>query len=182
MFKSLLCSLPCDSRMIPYLPQKFNWKSHLVCVGRLLWLGGSCGKRLKQLSLSKKLQVDLTLERSSHLESGFIQVLVVVHVFLQGFSVTPLVQGCKRNLWLHCCPKRGCTVATFMYYWMDCGRYSLLTNLWGVFMFFYCKYSCHIGTSSLTPHGGKSGRWYRSCNWGNNPWVKLTSSFFFSVS
>ena len=109
MFKSLLCSLPCDSRMIPYLPQKFNWKSHLVCVGRLLWLGGSCGKRLKQLSLSKKLQVDLTLERSSHLESGFIQVLVVVHVFLQGFSVTPLVQGCKRNSICDCIvvPKGG---------------------------------------------------------------------------
>ena len=42
MFKSLLCSLPCDPRMIPHLPQKFNRKSHIVCVGRLLWLGDSC--------------------------------------------------------------------------------------------------------------------------------------------
>ena len=39
----------------------------------------------------KKLEVDLTLKRSSQLQSGFIQVQVVVHLLLQGFSVTTLV-------------------------------------------------------------------------------------------
>ena len=52
----------------------------------------------------KKLEVDLTLKRSSQLQSGFIQVQVVVHLLLQGFRVTPHVQcrflannelGCK---------------------------------------------------------------------------------------
>ena len=37
----------------------------------------------------KKLEVDLTLKRSSQLQSGFIQVQVVVQLLLQGFSVTP---------------------------------------------------------------------------------------------
>ena len=40
----------------------------------------------------KKLEVDLTLKRSSQLQSGFIQVQVVVHLLLYWFSVTPLVQ------------------------------------------------------------------------------------------
>ena len=44
MFKSLLCSLPCDPSMVPYLPQKLDRSSDIVCVGRLLWLGDSCGK------------------------------------------------------------------------------------------------------------------------------------------
>ena len=39
----------------------------------------------------KKLEVDLTLKRSSQLQSGFIQVQVVVQLLLQGFSVTTLV-------------------------------------------------------------------------------------------
>ena len=38
----------------------------------------------------KKLEIDL--KWSSQLQSGFIQVQVVVHLLLQGFSVTPLVQ------------------------------------------------------------------------------------------
>ena len=37
----------------------------------------------------KKFEVDLTLKRSSQLQSGFIQVQVVVQLLLQGFSVTP---------------------------------------------------------------------------------------------
>ena len=39
----------------------------------------------------KKLEVDLTVKWSSQLQSGFIQVQVVVHFLLQGFSVTTLV-------------------------------------------------------------------------------------------
>ena len=35
---------------------------------------------------------ELTLKRSSQLQSGFIQVQVVVLLLLQGFSVAPLVQ------------------------------------------------------------------------------------------
>ena len=37
----------------------------------------------------KKLEVDLTLKRSSQLQSGFIQVQVVVQLLLQGFCNTP---------------------------------------------------------------------------------------------
>ena len=40
----------------------------------------------------KKLEVDLTPKMSSQLQCGFIQVQVVVHLLLQGFRVTPLVQ------------------------------------------------------------------------------------------
>ena len=40
----------------------------------------------------KKLEVDLTLNSSSQLQSGFIQVQGVAHLLLQAFSVTPLVQ------------------------------------------------------------------------------------------
>ena len=40
----------------------------------------------------KKLEVDLTLQRSSQMQSAFIQVQAVVHLILQVFSVTPLVQ------------------------------------------------------------------------------------------
>ena len=39
----------------------------------------------------KRLEVDLTLKVSSQLQSGFIQVQVVVQLLLQGFSVTTLV-------------------------------------------------------------------------------------------
>ena len=35
---------------------------------------------------------NLTLQWSSQLQSGFIQVQVVVHFLLQGFSVAPLIQ------------------------------------------------------------------------------------------
>ena len=37
----------------------------------------------------QKLEVDLTLKRSSQLQSGFIQVQMVVQLLLQGFNVTP---------------------------------------------------------------------------------------------
>ena len=32
-------------------------------------------------------------------------------------------------------------------------------------------------TKAVTLHCGKSGRWCRSCNWGNPFWVKSTSNF-----
>ena len=44
MFKMLLCNLSCDPRMIPCLPQKFNRKSYVICVGWFLRIGDSCGK------------------------------------------------------------------------------------------------------------------------------------------
>ena len=76
--------------------------------------------------------VDLTLKRSSQLQSEFIQVQVVVHLLLQGFSFTPLAQErflANNEYEIHFCdcifvPKEGVTVTIFMYYWMDSENYS----------------------------------------------------------
>ena len=42
-------------------------------------------------SVKKKLEVDLTQEMSSQLQSGFTQVQAVAHLLLPWFRVTPLV-------------------------------------------------------------------------------------------
>ena len=46
MFKSLFCSSPCYSGMVPWFPQQLNRKSQIVCVGWLLWLRNSCGNTI----------------------------------------------------------------------------------------------------------------------------------------
>ena len=128
----------------------------------------------------KILEVDLTLKRSSQLQSWFIQVQVVVHLLLQVVSVTLLVQlrflannECEQNSFCDCIfvSRGGINFAIFMHYWMDSENYSYanihaILELW-----------VHKG-SKLALHCGKSGRWYRSCNWGKPFWVKLTSGFF----
>ena len=140
----------------------------------------------------KKLEVDLTPKMSSQLQCGFIQVQVVVHLLLQGFRVTPLVQwrflannelGCKWYSFCDCTfvPKEGGTVAIFMYYWMDSEKYFM--HCWLTFRQYLCFMQVFMPywnfdyTKAVTLYCGKSGRWCRSCNWGNPFLVKSTSNF-----
>ena len=118
----------------------------------------------------KILEVELTLKRSPQLQSGLIQVQVVVHL-LQGFSVILLVQWrfltnnkCKQNSFCDC---------IFVLYSCIIGW-----TLKPIHMQIFMSYWNFEYTKALTLHCGKSGRWYRSCNWGKPFWVKLTSSFF----
>ena len=67
----------------------------------------------------------------------------------------------------------------------DFENYSYTIDYFRVYYFMCFKYSCHTETfectKTLTLHSrksDKSGRWYRSWNWGNPFWVELTSSFF----
>ena len=111
----------------------------------------------------KKLEVDLTLKRSSQLQSGFIQVQVVLHLLLQGFSVTTLVHwrclanselGCKMKSFCNCIfvPKRRATLTIFMYYWIGWTLKTIhalaIDYPLGSICVLLCKYSCHIGTLS----------------------------------
>ena len=101
------------------------------------------------------------VKRSSQLQSGFIQVQVVVHVFcMQGFSVTPFaiedVQQTKNwvakgNLFCDCIfvPKMGVILAIFMNYWKTI--HALMISLWGVFMCFYANINA---TLELGVHKG----------------------------
>ena len=56
------------------------------CVGSDI---GNCRQLKREYLHCKKLEVDLTLKRSSQLQCGFFQVQVVVQLLLQGFTVTP---------------------------------------------------------------------------------------------
>ena len=115
-----------------------------------------------------------------------------MHLLVQWFSVTPLVQwrflannklGCKWNSFCHCffCPKRECNSHYIIHVWLD-GLWKLFMHYWltfgECFMEIFMPYWNLEYTKALTLHCAKSGRWYRSCNWGNPFWVKLSSSFF----
>ena len=62
------------------------------CSGKCMNVMGDVITYCGYLHHCKKLEVDLTPKMSSQLQCGFIQVQVVVHLLLQGFRVTPLVQ------------------------------------------------------------------------------------------
>ena len=84
------------------------------------------------------------------------------------------------------CPKKACNShyihvlldrlwKLFMHYWLPFGEYLC------AFMQIFMPYWNFEYTKAVTLHlgiSGKSGRRYRSWNWGNPFWVKLTSSFF----
>ena len=105
-------------------------------------------------------------------------VLLGTHLFQWSFLVNNERIGLQMKfiLWLHL---KGCN---------SCYIHVLLDGLWRLFMHwltwvFLCFMQIFMPywnieyTKALTLHCGKSGRWYRSCNWGNPFWVKLTSSF-----
>ena len=91
--------------------------------------------------LSVLVDDEPSLQRLSQLQSGFIQVQVVIHLVLQGFSVTPLVQwrflvksklGCRWNHFViaFVCNSRY-TVKTEMLLWSKvcCFSWMLDTNM-----------------------------------------------------
>ena len=87
----------------------------------------------------------------------------------------------KFILWL-LSQKGGVTHAIFMYYWMTLKTiHVLLTNLcMGSIFVLYANIHAILELwvhKGCNPTCGKSERWYRSCNWGNPFWVKLTFSF-----
>ena len=65
------------------------------------------------------MEVDLPPKKSSQFQSRFIQV--VTHLLLAWFKVTTFVQsripefGCKSNVIMCLCQKRGGTLPIFMY-------------------------------------------------------------------
>ena len=80
-------------------------------------------------------------------------------------------------------PKRSVTLTIFMYYWIDSENYSCTIDypLGCICVLLFMPYWNFEYTKAVTLHcgkSGKSGRQYRSWNWGNPFWVKLTSSFF----
>ena len=91
----------------------------------------------------KKLEVDLTQQMSSQLQSGFIQVMTNLIPFTSPcFRVTSLVQSripAKHTNEIHCrfVPKGGGTLTIIMYYWMNSQNIHVLwVNLWVEFLYF----------------------------------------------
>ena len=140
-----------------------------------------------QAYIPDPLFYNLTLQRSSQLQSGFIQVQVVVHFLLQGFIVLHPSSGegfqhtmnwFANEIHFVIAQKVGYIHVLldglwkpFMHYWLTFGEYLC------AFMQIFMPYWKFEYTKALILHCGKSGRWYRSWNWGNLFWVKLTSSF-----
>ena len=84
--------------------ERYEWGYRRVCVN--LWHLMLWWPKLIRTIVAmycKELEVGLTLKRSSQLQCGFIQVQVVVHLLLQGFSVTTLMHWrCLANSELSC--------------------------------------------------------------------------------
>ena len=96
----------------------------------------------------------------------------------------------KFILWLYFCPKRGCNShyihVLLCKYSCHIGTLSIFVTKGGVTLTIFMYYYANIHPIlELWVHKSakwwivvNSGRWYRSCNWGNPFWVKLTSSFY----
>ena len=96
----------------------------------------------------------------------------------------------KFILWLYFCPKRGCNShyihVLLCKYSCHIGTLSIFVTKGGVTLTIFMYYYANIHPIlELWVHKSakwwivvNSGRWYRSCNWGNPFWVKLTSIVF----
>ena len=84
--------------------------------------------------------------------------------------------GCKQNLFCNC-------IVGIITYWCIIGWTPKIFMHWVVFTYFCVTIHslfelwAHKGWNLFC---GRCGKWYwpRSCNWGDPPWVKSTTSFF----